>query len=235
MSSPGVLYTALACNFCQRSKIVLAAKRVEFETVVIDLVRRPAWFRDKASGGSVPLFEHEGLALHGSTLINEYANERWPEPDLLPGDPGARATARMWIERWNAEPTPAYEERLMNIRPEREQACAERLAAAFEVCEQKLAARDYDGGYWHGSQLGLVDAAAAPVFVRFAGLAHFHGFDLPERLGRVRAWRDALLAAPVVKETSPDEAELLGVFRDYREVLSKAARAGIEVAVSGGN
>ncbi len=235
MADAPTLYTARACNFCHRSRIAFAAKGVEPELVEIDLVKRPSWFRDKASGGSVPLLECKDGAFHGSAIINEYVEERWPEPTLLPGSPAERAEARMWIHWWNRAPTPRYEELLMNVRPKREDELRERLLSALVECEERLVARGYGGGYWHGASLGLVDASAAPVFDRFVGLRHFHDVDVPEELGRVRAWRDHLLADEVVQRCSPGEDALLEVFSGYRDVLAKAAEAGIEVPVSGGD
>ncbi len=127
MSELPTLYTAIPCNFCQRVKIALSAKDVAFESVEIDLVQRPAWYREKASGGSVPLLECEDGAFFGSAIINEYIDERWPEPALLRGDAAERSAARMFIEWWNRQgPTAPYEERLMNVRPEREKALEER-------------------------------------------------------------------------------------------------------------
>ncbi len=233
MSDAATLYSSIPCNFCQRVKIALSAKGVAFENVEIDLVRRPSWFRAKASGGTVPLFECDEGAFYGSAAVNEYIDERWPEPPLLPSAPAERVRARMFIDWWNHKgPTAPYEERLMNVRPEREKAVEERLSRALEECEERLAALDYAGGYWNGQSLSLVDAAAAPVFVRFAGLRHFHDFEIPESLGQVRAWHDALLEDPHVRATAPDESELLSMLTDYRVVLKKAADAGIEVPVS---
>ena len=233
MSDRPTLYTAIPCNFCQRVKIALHAKGVEFESVEIDLVRRPAWYRDKASGGSVPLLENEDGAFYGSAIINEYVEERWPEPQLLPEDPAERAAARMFIDWWNRRgPTAPYEERLMNVREEREKDVEARLVQSLEECERRLEQRGHAGGYWDGRSLGLVDCSAAPVFVRFAGLRHFHGFEIPAELTRVRAWHDTLLADPHVQATAPDEGELLSMLTDYRSVLKKAAEAGIEVPVS---
>ena len=226
------LYRALTCNFCQRAEIAFAVKGVEIEPVEIDLVRRPAWYREMASGGSVPLLEWNGLELHPSRVINEFIDERWPDPPLLPSDPEARAAARMWIEWWDEAPCPAYERRLMNVRPERDEALTQALEAALHECESRLAQRGYDGGYWHGDSLGLVDATAAPMFVRFAGMRHFHDIDVPEACGRVRAWRDALLADPNVRATSPGEQEMLDEYAAYLDVLGKAAAAGIEVRVA---
>jgi len=233
VSEKPTLYTAIPCNFCQRVKVALSAKGVAFDAVEIDLIRRPSWFREKASGGSVPLFEYEGGAIHGSAIVNEYIDHRWPEPPLLPSDPFERASARMFIDWWNRKgPTAPYEERLMNVRDAREKDVEARLETALEACERRLEERGYDGGYWDGRGLNLVDCAAAPVFVRFAGLRHFHDFEIPSALGRVRAWHDALIADPHVLATAPDEDRLFSMLADYRVVLKKAADAGIEVPVS---
>lgn len=229
------LYRAITCNFCHRSEIAFAAKGVAIETVDIDLVDRPDWFTAKASKGSVPLLEWGELVIHPSTVINEWIDERWPDPPLFPTDPAERAAARMWIEWWNDGPCPAYERRLMNVRPERDGPLTEALVAQLREMERRLEARGHRDGYWDGEELGIVDATAAPMFVRFVGLAHFHGFDVPAELPRVRAWRDILLADPIVAATSPDTAELLAAYERYLRVLGRAAEAGVEVPVAKGD
>jgi glutathione S-transferase len=229
------LYRAITCNFCHRSEIAFAVKGIEIDTVDIDLVERPEWFVEKASAGSVPLLEIDGDAIHPSTVINEFIDERWPSPPLFPADPIERAEARTWIEWFNNGPCPAYERRLMNVRPERDDALTDALIAQLTEMERRLADRGYGGDYWHGSGLGVVDATAAPMFVRFVGLRHFYGIDVPEHLGRVRAWRDTLVADPHVVATSPDETELLAAYAGYLKVLGRAADAGIEVPVAKGD
>lgn len=229
------LYKAITCNFCHRSEIAFAAKGVEIDTVEIDLVNRPDWFMTKASTGSVPLLEWDDLAIHPSHVINEWIDDQWPDAPLFPADPVERAAARMWIEWWNDGPCPAYERRLMNVRSERDEALTEALVDQLTEMERRLEARGYVDGYWSGDRIGVVDATAAPMFVRFAGLRHFHGFDVPESLPRVRAWRDTLIADPIVAATSPDEDVLLAAYEAYRKVLGRAAAAGIEVPVAKGD
>ena len=73
------------------------------------------------------------------------------------------------------------------------------------------------------------------MFVRFVGLRHFHGFDVPEHLSRVRAWRDTLVSDPIVMATSPEEAPLLAAYEAYLTVLSHAAAAGVDVPVAKGD
>jgi len=227
------LYTSLACNFCHRNRVTFHAKGVDVDLVEIDLLRRPPWFAEKASGGRVPLLECEHGPIFGSATINEYIEDRWPEPPMLPAAAGERAAERMWINWWNAVPTPQYEELLMNVRPERDEELRKTLDATLRLCEHKLEEHGYDGGYWTAGRLGLADASAAPVFDRFVGLRELQGFDIPEECGRVRAWRDTLLEDPHVRATSAGDESLLETLRDYRKVLTKAAQAGIHPPVSG--
>jgi hypothetical protein len=49
------LFSARACPFAHRTRLVLAHKRVAFELVEIDLQNKPAWFDSRVSGyGKVP-------------------------------------------------------------------------------------------------------------------------------------------------------------------------------------
>ena len=84
MSATPTLYKAITCNFCQRAEIAFSAKGVTIDRVEIDLVRRPSWYREMSSGGAVPLLAWEGLELHPSRVINEFIDERWPDPPLMP-------------------------------------------------------------------------------------------------------------------------------------------------------
>jgi glutathione S-transferase len=221
-----VLYSAIACNYCHRVRAVLAAKRVAAEVVEIDLVRRPAWYREKASRGAVPLLEAEGRGLHGSAVINEYLEDRFAEPALLPRDAGLRAAARMWIAWADVAPAPHYEELLMNVRPSLYDELAQRMAATFTELEARLAAHGYDGGTWDGRGFGLVDATYAAIFERLPLLRDFQRFELPAALGRVRAWADALRATPAVRASAPDDAALRATIAGYHTVLARVAAAG---------
>ena len=87
------LYDAPRCPYCARVRIVLADKGVEYETVEIDLIDRPAWIYDKNSTGRVPVLEEGTWVLPESAVIMEYLEERYPEPPLLAAHAAARGTA----------------------------------------------------------------------------------------------------------------------------------------------
>src|SRR5437879_12788233 len=95
------LYDADRCPFCARVRIMLAEKGVEYEDVQIDLSDRPAWLYEKNPLGKVPVLEEGAFLLPESAVIMEYLEERYPEPPLLPADPGDRAQVRLAIERFD--------------------------------------------------------------------------------------------------------------------------------------
>ena len=102
------LYDANRCPYCARVRIVLAEKSVEYETVVVDLDDRPAWIYEKNPTGRVPVLEEDTFVLPESAVIDEYLDERYPEPPLLPADPGERALARVLIFRFDDLSKPYY-------------------------------------------------------------------------------------------------------------------------------
>lgn len=103
------LIDAPRCPFCARVRIVLAEKDVPYETVVVDLDDRPAWLIAKnPPSGRVPVLDEHGWVLPESAVIDEYLEERYPEPPLLPLDPGERAAARLLIFRFDMLEKPYY-------------------------------------------------------------------------------------------------------------------------------
>src|SRR5207245_8158860 len=97
-----ILYDAARCPYCARARIVLAEKRLAYETVEIDLGDRPAWLYEKNPSGRVPVLEEDGgLVLPESLVVMEYLEERFPEPALWPADPAERALGRLWLDRFD--------------------------------------------------------------------------------------------------------------------------------------
>jgi pyrimidodiazepine synthase len=102
------LYDADRCPYCARVRIALAEKGLEYETVVVDLDDRPAWIYEKNPLGKVPVLEEDAFVLPESVVINEYLEERYPEPRLWPADPAERAAGRLLVERFDQLSRPYY-------------------------------------------------------------------------------------------------------------------------------
>jgi glutathione S-transferase len=131
----------------------------------------------------------------------------------------------MWIAWADVAPAPHYEELLMNVRAERRDQLAKRMAETFEALEARLSARGYRKGFWGGDRFGLVDATYAAIFERLPLLREFQDFTLAPELHQVSAWAEALRASPHVRESAPDDAALRATIADYHTVLARAFAA----------
>ena len=150
------LYDADRCPYCARVRIVLAEKRLEYEVVAVDLDDRPAWIYEKNPLGKVPVFEEDDFVLAESAVINEYLEERWPEPALWPADPGERALGRLLVHRFDELSRPYYALR------RGEEAARERIVAQLAA----LAARLERQPFLSGRAFGLTDVAYVPWILR---------------------------------------------------------------------
>ena len=53
--------------------------------------------------GQVPILVERDLILYESNIINEYIDERFPHPQLMPGDPVDRARVRLFLLNFEKE------------------------------------------------------------------------------------------------------------------------------------
>jgi len=150
------LYDADRCPYCARVRIVLAEKGLQHETVVVDLDDRPAWIYEKNPLGRVPVLEEDAFVLPESAVINEYLEERYPEPPLWPADPAERAAGRLLVERFGQLSRPYYA-----LRRGDEEA-RERLDDELATLAAVLAGR----AYLTGRDFGLADVAYLPWILR---------------------------------------------------------------------
>ena len=88
------LYDYPDCPFCQKTRVVLAEKDLEYEKVFVDLRKQeqktPEFLRMNPYG-KVPVLIDEDEVIYDSTIINEYLEEEYPLPRLMRGLAG-RAT-----------------------------------------------------------------------------------------------------------------------------------------------
>ena len=57
-----------------------------FETVNINLKQKPDWFYARNPIGLVPVLEIDGKVLYESNVCNEYLDNVYPSPKLMPTD-----------------------------------------------------------------------------------------------------------------------------------------------------
>ena len=150
------LYDAARCPYCARVRIVLAEKGIPYETVEIDLTDRPSWLYEMNPAGKVPVLDEDGWILPESAVIDEFLNERYPDPPLWPDDPGERAAGRLLVFRFDDFSKPYY-------------ALRRGEDGALARFEEELAFLDglLAGTPWlSGRDLGLADIAFLPWVLR---------------------------------------------------------------------
>ncbi|HEY0464442.1 MAG TPA: glutathione S-transferase family protein [Polyangiaceae bacterium] len=195
------LFSARACPFAHRTRLVLAEKRLDFELVEIDLQNKPAWFHTVSSYGKVPALQHGQVRVVESAIVNEYLDEVFPEPALLPKDPGERATARIWIDYANTRFVPAWGALLRGQTEAERSSARTSLLESLEYIEtQGLEKNSGDGPFWFGAKPSLVDLSFYPWFERWPALEHYRGALPILKFERLRRLRDALAARASVKD-----------------------------------
>ena len=150
------LYDADRCTYCARVRIVLAEKGIEYETVEVDLDDRPGWIYEKNPLGRVPVLEEDTFLLAESAVIDEYVDDRYPEPPLWPADPAERALGRMLVFRFDELSRPYYALR------RGEDGAADRLDVALGELDRLLQGRPF----LSGREFGLADIAYVPWILR---------------------------------------------------------------------
>ncbi len=98
-----VLYSGTTCPFSQRCRFVLFEKGMDFEIRDVDLYNKPEDISIMNPYGQVPILVERDLIHYESNIINEYIDERFPHPQLMPADPVMRARARLFLFNFERE------------------------------------------------------------------------------------------------------------------------------------
>lgn len=210
------LYSAEVCPFAARTRLALMEKGVPFKFTEIDLKAKPAWFASVSPYGKVPVLKHSDAVVWESSIINEYIEEVFPDPPLMPRDPAGRAVARFWIDFANVKFTPTwYRLFLAQKEPERA-ALAEELTGYFRFMEQEAIGKS-GGPFWLGEALTLVDLTYYPWFVRIPALEHYRKIGLPPDCRRLEAWMALMAERPSVKAELHPAAYYIEAIRRYAD------------------
>jgi len=158
------LYTFPPSTNSRKVRIALIEKGLEFERINIDLSNKeqknPEYLKIHPFG-QVPALDDEGFIIYDSTIINEYLEDEYPYPPLLPKDSEGRARARLMEDFRDTHFNPHFVEIIHEVRkPEGqkdlkliEHAKAE-ITKCFERIEKELEGKEYLAGTF-----GLADIA----------------------------------------------------------------------------
>lgn len=97
------LYSGTVCPYSHRCRIVLFEKGMDFEIIDVDLMDKSEDLATISPNNKVPVLVERDLVLTEANIINEYIDERFPHPQLMPADPVMRGRARLFLHRFEQE------------------------------------------------------------------------------------------------------------------------------------
>ena len=168
-----VLYSCPYDPYSHRCRVVIAEKRMNAEIREVDLARKPEELALYNPYNRVPVLVDREVKLYESSVINEYLDDRFPHPQLMPLDIVRRAKTRLLLRHIDMEMAP-YMDALMNRKSKRER----RDAAGKRITEQlALLAESMpkSSRYILSDDFTLLDAALAPLLWR----TEHYGVRLP--------------------------------------------------------
>jgi glutathione S-transferase len=194
------LYDFLSSPNCQRVKVVLAEKKLPYETIPVDLKKgeqKKPDFLKLNPYGKVPVIIDGTTVLYESLIINEYLQEKYPEPPLMPKDHAKRAKVRILTDYGMNHVDVPYQKirhEMMKDEKERNPETIDQAKQELKNLLQRLEREIGDQPYFAGD-FSLVDAALIPRFLRMEGMG-----VLPDpSLSRLGAWLKRMKERPSVK------------------------------------
>lgn len=163
------LYSSDTCPFCQRCRIVLYEKGMDFEIVDVDLMNKSEEIAQMNPYNTVPILVERDLKLYNSGIINEYIDERFPHPQLMPPDPVMRAHARLVLHDFEKE----LFDHLDDLKKSEEEAEKTRNHIRDQLI--KLIPIFSRQKYMLGDEFSMLDVAIAPLLWRL----DLYGIQLP--------------------------------------------------------
>lgn len=200
------LYSSDRSIHCHRVRFVLAEKGINVDIINIsDDESAAADLAELNPYNETPTLVDRDLLLHNASVINDYLDERYPHPPLMPVDPVSRARLRLIHHRVIRDWYPMAEkiENLSGTKADKvRQQLKESIVAANDLFKHS--------DFVLGDELSLVDCTLAPLFWRLP----VYGIDLGKPGATVQGYIQRLISRKSFKRS---------LTRAEREMILNAA------------
>ncbi|MFC4487870.1 glutathione S-transferase N-terminal domain-containing protein [Tepidiphilus baoligensis] len=180
------LYSGSVDPFSHRCRIVLYEKGMDFEVTDVDLLDKQADVARINPYGRVPVLVDRELVLFEPNIINEYIDERFPHPQLMPPDPILRARARQLLQTLENE----LFRHMRVLEDAQEDAPREQARQTIRDQLVQLAPILNRQKYLFGEDYSMIDVAMAPLLWR---LEHY-GITLPSAASPIMKYAERLFS-----------------------------------------
>ena len=185
------LYSGTTDPFSQRCRIVLYEKGMDFQIVDVDVFNKPEDLMVINPYNMVPVLVERDLVLYESNIINEYIDERFPHPQLMPADPVMRARARLFLHRFESEMfchIDALESGVQKSADKARQSVRDSLTQIAPIfAKQKFMLND---------EYSMLDVAIAPLLWRL----DYYDIQLAKEVAPLMKYAERLFSRPAYIE-----------------------------------
>ena len=195
------LYSGTTCPFSHRCRFVLYEKGMDFQVIDVDMFNKPEDIAVMNPYNRLPVLVERDLVLYESNIINEYIDERFPHPQLMPADPVMRARARLMLYNMEKElfaHVNVLESR--GIKPTDKQ--LEKARSQIRDRLTQLAPIFLKNKYMLGDDFSMLDVAIAPLLWRL----DYYGIDMSKNAVPLLKYAERIFSRPAyIEALTPSE------------------------------
>lgn len=197
-----VLYSGTTCPFSQRCRFVLFEKGMDFEIRDVDLYNKPEDISIMNPYGQVPILVERDLILYESNIINEYIDERFPHPQLMPADPVMRARARLFLFNFERELFVHVQQLERRDHSKDSSKLMERARQQIRDRLTQLTPIFMKNKFMLGDEFSMLDVAIAPLLWR---LDHY-AIEMPKTAAPLMKYAERIFSRPAyIEALTPSE------------------------------
>ncbi len=206
------LYNMNLSNFATKSRIVVYEKGANIEMAPIPGtgMKSPEYLQINPLG-KVPTLDADGLIIAESEVINEYLEEKFPNPPLMPKTPEGKATVRAFTRFHDLYLDPPLRALFPQLNPKTrdEKVVTEKLGELQTRLDQ-LEAMLAPGGFAAGPDFTLADCALAPTIFFVTNMLPGFGAKPPlDGRPKLAAWWTKVQTRPSVGKAMGEMGEAL--------------------------
>jgi RNA polymerase-associated protein len=161
---------------------------MDFQVIDVDPNNKPDDLAIMSPYGRAPILVERDLVLYESNIINEYIDDRFPHPQLMPADPVMRARARLFLYRFEKElfgHIDVIENAGQKTADKARALICDNLTVIAPIFEKQK--------YMLGDDFSMLDVAIAPLLWR---LEHY-GIKLPKKAAPFLKYSERLFSRPL--------------------------------------
>lgn len=191
------LYSGTTCPYSHRCRIVLFEKGMDFNVIDVDMTNKHEDLAVINPHSQVPVLVERDLVLQQANIINEYIDERFPHPQLMPADPVMRSKARLGLYEFERD-LYAHVADLESSN----QKVADKARATIRDNLTQIVPLFSKQQYILGDEFSMLDVAIAPLLWRLG----YYGIELPKQAAPLLKYAERIFSRPAyIEAMTPSE------------------------------